>query len=67
MSEAVRPCAAPASPCLGVCLLDPATGRCRGCLRTVAEIANWYDASAAEKRAILARLDRRRRLDGSSE
>ncbi len=52
---------APASPCIGVCLLDPATGRCRGCLRTVAEIAGWYEAGAAEKRAILARLDERRR------
>lgn len=77
--------AAPASPCIGICLLDPATGYCpfgassaracraggsairRGCLRSVAEIANWYDASAAEKRAILARLDERRRLDRSSE
>jgi len=52
--------AMPASPCVGICLLDPATGLCRGCLRTVAEIASWYEASTAEKRAILARLDQRR-------
>jgi predicted Fe-S protein YdhL (DUF1289 family) len=52
----------PVSPCVGICLLDPATGYCRGCLRSVAEIAGWYEASTAEKRAILARLDRRRRL-----
>jgi predicted Fe-S protein YdhL (DUF1289 family) len=52
--------AAPESPCVGICLLDPATGCCRGCLRTVKEIASWYEASAAEKRAILARLDQRR-------
>ena len=51
---------APASPCVGICLLDPATGYCRGCLRSVTEIASWYDASAAEKRAILARLHQRR-------
>jgi predicted Fe-S protein YdhL (DUF1289 family) len=55
----------PESPCVGICLLDPATGYCRGCLRSVAEIAKWYDASTAEKHAILALLDERRRLDGA--
>ena len=50
----------PASPCLGICLMDPATRMCRHCLRTIAEIAGWYDASPAEKRAILARLAVRR-------
>ncbi len=50
----------PVSPCLGICLMDPATRMCRGCLRTIAEIAGWYDASPAEKRAILARLAARR-------
>ena len=53
--------APPASPCLGICLMDPATRTCRGCLRTIDEIRAWYEASAAEKRAILARLDQRRR------
>jgi predicted Fe-S protein YdhL (DUF1289 family) len=52
--------AIPASPCLGICLMDPATRMCRGCLRTIAEIAGWYDASPAEKRTILARLAVRR-------
>jgi hypothetical protein len=51
---------APVSPCVGICLVDPATGYCRGCLRNVAEIASWYEASDTEKRAILARLDQRR-------
>jgi len=41
--------------------MDPATRMCRGCLRTIDEIRAWYDASAAEKRVILARLDQRRR------
>ncbi|HKS89404.1 MAG TPA: DUF1289 domain-containing protein [Stellaceae bacterium] len=48
------------SPCLGICLMDPATRMCRGCLRKVEEIARWYTASAAEKRAILAELAARR-------
>jgi predicted Fe-S protein YdhL (DUF1289 family) len=42
---------APASPCIGVCLLDPAT----------AEIARWYRADAAEKRQMPALLAERRR------
>jgi predicted Fe-S protein YdhL (DUF1289 family) len=53
---------APASPCIGICLIDPGTRRCRGCLRYIDEIATWYGASAAEKRAILALLAERRRL-----
>ena len=52
--------AAPASPCLGICLMDPRTRTCRGCLRTIEEIAGWYTASNAEKRAILERLHERR-------
>ena len=50
----------PASPCLGICLMDPRTQTCRGCLRTIEEIAGWYSASSAEKRAILERLEQRR-------
>ena len=54
---------APPSPCVGICLIDPATRRCRGCLRYIDEIATWYDASAVEKCEILARIAERRRLD----
>jgi predicted Fe-S protein YdhL (DUF1289 family) len=56
----------PVSPCLGICLMDPRTRMCRGCLRTVEEIAAWYNASNAEKRAILARLESRRREAGTT-
>jgi predicted Fe-S protein YdhL (DUF1289 family) len=56
----------PVSPCLGICLMDPRTRMCRGCLRTVEEIAAWYNASNAEKRAILARLEARRRETGTT-
>lgn len=55
----------PVSPCLGICLMDPRTRTCRGCLRTTEEIAGWYGATPAEKRAILDRLgERRRAADG---
>ncbi len=59
--------AMPASPCRGICLMDPATRMCRGCRRTIAEIAGWYDASPAEKRAILARLATRRAAAAEAE
>ena len=52
--------AMPVSPCVGICLMDPATRTCRGCLRTIEEIAGWYDATPSEKRTILTRLAERR-------
>ncbi|HZP93529.1 MAG TPA: DUF1289 domain-containing protein [Burkholderiales bacterium] len=49
------------SPCTKVCELDPKSGYCRGCLRTIDEIAGWLDFSDEEKLALLARLEERRR------
>ena len=49
-----------ASPCNGVCRIDELSGWCRGCLRTLAEIADWPMLGAAEKRALLSSLERRR-------
>lgn len=57
----------PVSPCLGICIVDPATRQCRGCLRTVDEIAGWYEASPAEKRHLLTVLAARRAAAGSKE
>ncbi|HEX8447586.1 MAG TPA: DUF1289 domain-containing protein [Sphingomonas sp.] len=45
------------SPCTGICRIEGDT--CAGCLRTLAEIAQWPTATDAEKRAILARLAER--------
>jgi predicted Fe-S protein YdhL (DUF1289 family) len=45
-----------ASPCINVCRMNPDTGLCEGCLRTLAEIAAWSGMSANEKRAVLAQL-----------
>ena len=57
-TDSIEP--SPVSPCIGICLMDPATKSCRGCLRTIDEIAGWYTADSAEKRAILNRLAARR-------
>lgn len=51
----------PISPCIAVCVLDPATGYCRGCFRTIAEISAWVSLEPEEKRRILAALPQRRR------
>jgi len=48
------------SPCVGICELEAATGWCRGCQRSSAEIAGWPRASAAEKLALLEVIGRRR-------
>jgi len=54
----------PISPCIGVCIIDPASGFCLGCARTIPEIAGWLDFSAEEKHRILAVLaERQRRTD----
>jgi hypothetical protein len=47
------------SPCINVCTIDPDTGWCQGCYRTLDEIAGWPEFSAEEKRAVLARLPAR--------
>lgn len=57
----------PASPCTAVCVLDPASGFCRGCYRTTDEIAGWASLGAAEKRQILDRLPARRTRAGAAQ
>jgi predicted Fe-S protein YdhL (DUF1289 family) len=49
------------SPCTRVCVVDPVTGLCEGCGRTLEEIARWGVMSEAERRAIMAGLDERMR------
>ncbi|SAK52238.1 dehydratase [Caballeronia pedi] len=49
-----------ASPCVDVCRMNPETGFCDGCLRTIDEIAAWAACDDEEKRAVLARVESRR-------
>lgn len=44
------------SPCIDVCEVDHRSQSCRGCGRTLQEIASWSSYSIAEKRAVLRRL-----------
>ncbi|MCC7047081.1 MAG: DUF1289 domain-containing protein [Alphaproteobacteria bacterium] len=52
------------SPCVGICQMDPATGLCRGCWRTIDEIASWSALDRDGRLAILQRLRDRRRAAG---
>ena len=57
----------PASPCIGVCMINPQTDLCEGCFRNLDEIASWWDYTPDEKRAVLIQLEKRceRILDGT--
>lgn len=47
------------SPCVEICDLDFTTQLCRGCHRTLEEIADWAHRSDIEKRRILRRAEER--------
>ena len=49
-----------ASPCTSVCEMDPRSGYCRGCFRTLDEIAAWSVLDTEGKKAVLAALPERR-------
>ncbi|MEO6363540.1 MAG: DUF1289 domain-containing protein [Caldimonas sp.] len=48
------------SPCTDVCSIDEATGWCRGCLRSLDEIAAWGTLGDLAKRAVWKQLPVRR-------
>ncbi|PIW28528.1 MAG: hypothetical protein COW30_07270 [Rhodospirillales bacterium CG15_BIG_FIL_POST_REV_8_21_14_020_66_15] len=48
------------SPCISVCVLDEASGFCKGCWRTVDEIAEWPNLMRHQRLEILRRLAERR-------
>lgn len=47
------------SPCVGVCTINPVTGYCEGCLRTLTEIAHWRSYPPTERRQIMMILPSR--------
>jgi predicted Fe-S protein YdhL (DUF1289 family) len=49
-----------ASPCTSVCTIDPATGWCAGCMRTIDEIAAWGSLDDRARRAVWKLLPERR-------
>jgi predicted Fe-S protein YdhL (DUF1289 family) len=53
------------SPCVSVCRMNPQSGLCEGCLRSIEEIGLWGNASDELKRAILKRIQQRREMEES--
>ncbi|MGA2042977.1 MAG: DUF1289 domain-containing protein [Roseiarcus sp.] len=51
--------ASASTPCVKTCVIDPASGLCIGCGRTLAEIAGWGGLDEQRRRAIMAGLDAR--------
>jgi uncharacterized protein len=49
----------PPSPCDRTCRIDPETGWCLGCRRTLREIADWPMLNPGEKHRLLRALDDR--------
>ncbi|WP_406855980.1 DUF1289 domain-containing protein [Alsobacter sp. KACC 23698] len=47
------------SPCVQVCVIDPAARLCVGCGRTIDEISRWAAMSAAERRSVMEELPAR--------
>ena len=41
------------SPCVDICQLNPASGVCLGCFRTMDEISVWVEMSYDDKREVL--------------
>jgi predicted Fe-S protein YdhL (DUF1289 family) len=62
---ALRPPPAPGepvgSPCINVCRIDPLSGLCLGCWRSLDEIAAWSTLDATARRAVWLQLPARER------
>lgn len=56
----------PASPCINLCQMDPDNNLCRGCFRTLDEIARWSTLTVAAKNIILSQLAARQARDAST-
>ena len=61
-AESARPIGVHAvieSPCNRVCTLDPTSGLCLGCGRSIDEITRWTQMTDAERARVIAELSRR--------
>lgn len=47
------------TPCIKICVIDPASGFCIGCGRTGGEIGSWMGMQSGQRRDIMATLPER--------
>ena len=56
------------TPCIGVCTIEPRSGLCLGCGRTLPEVARWGRISEEERLAIMTTLSARlAKLDAATK
>jgi predicted Fe-S protein YdhL (DUF1289 family) len=69
VSEAATPSATVpiVTPCVSICEMDARTGLCRGCFRTLDEVAAWSVLDDDARRAVMAELPARRARFGPAE
>ena len=48
------------SPCIKICVIQPETRLCTGCLRSIDEIGAWSRMTPDERRAVMVELDARK-------
>lgn len=51
------------SPCINICQMNPKTGWCDGCFRTIDEIVQWSTASEPYKKTVWVEIKRRQESD----
>lgn len=44
------------SPCIKICVIEPNSRLCTGCLRSIDEISAWSRMSAEERKAVMVEL-----------
>jgi uncharacterized protein len=55
------------TPCNKICTIDPACGLCRGCGRTLTEIAQWTALTDVGRARVMAELPQRlARMNGQA-
>ena len=54
------------SPCIAVCRIEPESGLCDGCLRTLDEIAGWGSMGEARREQVWHELARRKAARGEA-
>jgi predicted Fe-S protein YdhL (DUF1289 family) len=48
------------SPCISICAMDEVTGFCKGCYRTIEEVASWLYYTDEQKTQVLENLRQRK-------
>jgi predicted Fe-S protein YdhL (DUF1289 family) len=48
------------SPCIKICVIEPKSRLCTGCLRSIDEIGAWSQMTSEARRAVMAELDTRK-------